>query len=240
MTLIYTLQAILGYGDDYDDLVAYQDVCLKAFRRILDLNALSDITKTRQTKAKYNYPYIEHDEHFPYAYTHVMLAYTKSWRTPENIRMLADSLNHINQIMIPGSDLTVKVGSTYYARGLAFNRPVKPFRADVIDTTLYRRPLTEIAMLGVGERADVIRESAANVREAIDADGILRMRFDLPHNKHYSPRYMEYPGGYVDVRLEPYYEPRKKEPLGLLCDLTFWAVQFLTLVEGNDIQGGKP
>ncbi len=38
---------------------------------------------------------------------------------------------------------------------------------------MYRRPLTEIAMLGVGEDVGVIRESAANLREAIDADGIL-------------------------------------------------------------------
>jgi len=233
MTVIYTLQAMLGYGDDYKDLQAYQETCLKAFRRVLGLASLDDITKHRQSKAKYNYPYIEADEHFPFAYTHVMLAYTQSWRTPENVQMLADSLNHINKIMVPGSDLTVKVGSTYYARGLAFNRPVKPFRAGDIDVCLYRRMLTEIAMLGVGESVGVIKESVNNVLEAIDADGILRMNFSKPHNKRYSPRYLVYPGAYNDDRLEPFYEPRKKEPIGLLCDLTFWAVQFLTLVKGE-------
>lgn len=85
---------------------------------------------------------------------------------------------------------------------------------------MYRRPLTEIAMLGVGESVGVIRESAAKVREAIDTDGILRTKFK---KSSFSP----YPTAYVDVRLEDDH----KRKYALECDLTFWAVQFLTLVE---------
>lgn len=66
-----------------------------------------------------------------------------------------------------------------------------------------------------------------NVREAIDSDGILRMWFDLPHNKRYSPKNIEYPTAYMDVRLEPDY----KRKYALECDLAFWAVQFLHLVK---------
>ena len=113
----------------------------------------------------------------------------------------------------------------YRARGLAFNRPVKAFRTDLIDTILYRRMLTEIAMLGVGIEANVIAESTANVEEALHADGILRLRFDLPHNKRNSPKKLEYPTAYSDIKLEPDYT--KKTALD--CDLTFWAVQFLYL-----------
>ena len=69
------------------------------------------------------------------------------------------------------------------------------------------------------------------LENSIDTNGILRLRFDLPHNEHYSPRYLEYPTKYVDTRLEPYYQPRVKNPVGLLCDLTFWAVQFLHLTK---------
>lgn len=54
---------------------------------------------------KYNYPYIEADEYFPNVYTVAMLAYSQSWRTDENIRMLAEAFNHINDIMKPYSTI---------------------------------------------------------------------------------------------------------------------------------------
>ena len=82
-------------------------------------------------------------------------------------------------------------------------------------------------MIGVGEKADVIRESVANVKEAIDKDGILRMNFDKPHNRRISPKNIKYPTPYSDVRLEEDYKNKN----ALLCDLTFWAIEFLHLVE---------
>ena len=121
----------------------------------------------------------------------------------------------------------VKIGSKYYAPFFAFNRPLRAFRYDLVDTILYRRILTEIVMLGVSDNVEIIRESVTNIEEAIGADGILRMDLESPHNKRYSPKNIEYPTAYVDVRLEPDY----KRKYALECDLTFWAVQFLHLVE---------
>ena len=84
-------------------------------------------------------------------------------------------------------------------------------------------------MTGVGERVEIIRRSIANVLRAIDGDGILRMNFSVPHNKRYSPKKIEYTGAYSDVRLEADYKNKNV----LLCDLTFWAVEFLYLVSGG-------
>lgn len=109
------------------------------------------------------------------------------------------------------------------------NSPISSFRPDAIDIMTYRRLLTEIAMLGVGERVGVIKESIVNVKNAIDGDGILRMNFDLPHNKRYSPKRIEYPTAYIDVRLESDY----KRKYALECELTFWAVQFLHLCDSK-------
>ena len=53
------------------------------------------------------------------------------------------------------------------------------------------------------------------------------MDFDASHNKRYSPKHIEYPSPYGDVRLEADYQREN----ALLCDLTFWAVEFLWLVE---------
>lgn len=226
MLLVYAMQSMLGYGDG-EYARPFQGVALEAFRSLLQINSLKEITKTRQSKAKYNYPFIEEDTYFPGQYHLEVLAYTSAWRTPENIGLMANALNHYSAMLCGQNPIHVKIGSRYY---VPFplnmgNSPIRPFRADVVDSITYRRLLSEIAMLGVGERVGVIKESIANVLDAMGGDGILKMRFDLPHNPRYSPKRLEYPTPYADVRLEPDY--RRK--YALACDLTFWAVEFLCL-----------
>lgn len=232
MAMLFTMQAMLGYGDDYDDLIAFQQIALKGFRRALAVSSVADFTTFRpRVQRKYSYPYMDADEYFPDVYTLSMLAYTLSWRSNENTAMLAQAFDHINAIMRPDTNIHVKIGSKYYAPCFALVRPIRAFDAALIDVITYRRILTEIAMLGVGERAEVIRRSVANVLEALDGDGILRLRFDLPHNTRCSPKYIQYPGAYTDVRLEADYS----QPYALLCDLTFWAVEFLYLAGGGSL-----
>ena len=226
MTLMYAMQAMLGCGDD-GYVGTFQKTSLEAFKSILPLSSIYDIAKTRHSKAKYNYPYIEADTYFPCQYHLETLAYTNAWRTPESIKLMADALNHYSQIMQGENLIHIKIGNRYYAPFPLnmHNSAIRPFRPDLIDSITYRRLLTEIAMLGAGESVGVVRESAANIEEAISGDGILRMRLDMPHNKRYSPKSIVYPTAYADVRLEPDY----KQKYALECDLTFWAVQFLHL-----------
>jgi len=228
MAILYTMQAMLGYGDDTDQVRHFQETSLKGFKRVLEISSLDEITKYNAcTKKKYNYPYIESDEYYPDSYTLEMLAYTQGWRTPENVNMLADSLNHINAIMKPDNQMSIKIKGKYIGPCFPLIRPLYPFRADRVDNILYRRYLTEIAMLGVGEKVNIINESIANIKEALDKDGILRTNFDLPKYRRNLAQNIEYPTAYVDVKLEPDY----KRKYALECDLTFWAVQFLSLVK---------
>ena len=226
MALMYSMQAMLGYGDD-EYVKPFQNVALEAFRSILPLSSPGEITKTRQSKAKYNYPYIEENTYFPGQYHLETLAYTSAWRTPEKVRLMTDALNHYNEFMPDGFRIHVRIDNKYIVPAPLNmgNRPIRPFQADLIDSITYRRLLTEIAMLGVGENVGVIRSSIENVGNAIGDDGILKMRFDIPHNRRYSPGMIEYPTPYADVRLEADY----KRKYALECDLTFWAVQFLHL-----------
>jgi len=91
MAIIYTMQAMLGYGDDYEDLLEFQRISLKGFQRVLEISSLDEITAfDAHSKRKYNHPYIEASEYFPDVYTLGMLAYTRSWRNKENIAMLVD------------------------------------------------------------------------------------------------------------------------------------------------------
>lgn len=228
MALIDTMQAILGFGDDYDDLKDFQHICLKGFQRVNEISSLEEITKFNpNAKRRGNCPYIEADEYFPDYYTLSMLAYTHSWRSAENVQMLTDAFNHINAIMKPDNTMAVRIKGKYYGPCFALARPIRAFHPDLIDTITYRRLLTEIAMLDVGDNVGFIRESVANVKEALDKDGILRMNFGQPHNKRYSPMNIPYPTAYVDVRLEADY----KNPKALLCDLTYWAIEFLHLTQ---------
>lgn len=231
--LLYTMQAMLGYGDDYDDLIEFQQIALKGFERVLQMSNLDEILKKRKgVEKKGKVPFLDPDEYLPNAYTLETLAYTKTWRTERNIQMLADALNHINKIMKPDNEMCVKVKSKYYAPCFALVTPIRAFDPDYINTITYRRILTEIAMLGVGEQVGVIKESMEAIAAATDDEGVLKMNLAQPHNKRYSPMYIKYPTPYVDVRLEEDY----KNGRGLDCDLTFWAVQFENLVEtaGSD------
>lgn len=72
---------------------------------------------------------------------------------------MADALNHYNAILSGPNPIHVKIGTKYY---VPFplniqNSPIRPFHPDVIDSITYRRLLTEIAMLGTGERVEVIK-----------------------------------------------------------------------------------
>lgn len=228
--LLYTMQAMLGYGDAYDDVLEFQQIALKGFERVLCLSSLDELLKKRKgAEKKYKLPYIESDEYFPNVYTLETLAYTKAWRTKENIRMLADSLNHINKIMKEDNRMHVKIKSRYYAPCFAFVTPFKAFDPDVINVINYRRILTEIAMLGVGVKVDIIKKSLEAIASATNKEGVLKMNFKQSHNKRYSPINIQYPAPYTDVRLEQNY----KDGPGLDCDLTFWAVQLKNLVENG-------
>ncbi len=231
MALIYTMQAMLGYGDDYQDLKDFQQISLKGFKHILEISSLSEITKfNKESKLKYNYPYIEASEYFPNVYTLSMLAYTNNWRSKENLKIISDAFNHINAIMEPGTNIHVRIKGRHIAPCGAFVCPVRPFNTGVIDIINYRRLLTEIAMAGAGMETGIIRETADNINGALSKNGRLYMDFKQPHNRHYSPKYLKYPQPYTDVMLEASYSGKNNEN-ALSCDLTFWALEFLFLAE---------
>jgi len=75
-------------------------------------------------------------------------------------------------------------------------------------------------MTGAGKQIDVLCQSAENIIRALHADGILRSKHIFAGGKYMAV------GGYGEVFLEPDY---KKKP-ALDCDLTFWAVQLLSLL----------
>jgi len=232
MALIYTMQAILGCGDDTDECRDFQLISLKGFERILEISSLDDITAFNEnSKSKYNCPYIGPDEYFPNVYTLEALAHTHGWRTEMSIAMLANSLNRINEIMKPDNELAIRINGKLVGPMFALARPIIPFSCEYLNTIVYRRTLTHIAMCGVGDRVNVIKQSMENIANSFDDEGILRTAFELPENRKYSPKNIKYPTAYTDVRLEHDY----KKKTALACDLTFWALEFMYYANGGKL-----
>jgi len=230
MVLVYTMQALLGYGDDYDDLKEFQNVSFQTFKKILSISSLDDLTKFNpNSKKKYNYPYIEEKTYFPCSYNLEMLAYTNNWKTKENLKLLINAINHLNEIMQEGNNLHIKIRNRYYSPLWALCRPIKAFSLDLMQYNycMYRRPLTEIAMLGVGENVKIIKDSIINIKEALSKDGIIHIKFDNAYNKKRYLTMLKYSTNYSEIGLE---EDYRKE-IALECDLTFWAIQFLKYTE---------
>ena len=227
MGLFFTMLAMLSEGDT-DFVKPFLDVSLMAFRSMLEIESLDEITHPATKSSRH--PYITEDQYLPCAYHLAALAYTQSWRTPGDVRMMAEAINHMNRIMKPDNEINAKIDGKFIGPGWALIRPFEPFRVDYFASVMYRRPLTELAMLGIGESVDAIRQSADNVREALGENGVLRLHFESTQQKRkYFPVAGFYPTPYSDICLEDNY----KTDTAIECDLTFWAVQFLNLVEGE-------
>jgi hypothetical protein len=152
--LFATCQALFGYDDEY--MQSFVNASFKAFKSVLDMNSIDDITIKRvNSKRKYNYPYIYENTFFPCQYHLEILAHTFSLRTQENIDTIIQSINHLNNIMEEDNAIHVKIGSNYYAPLWAFVRPLKPFTPFPPYGTALRKTITHLAMIG-GNKIDAI------------------------------------------------------------------------------------
>ena len=231
-TLLYTLQAILGYGDD-GYINHFQEISLDAFANMLQISNIEEITEdSLKKKGNYYYHYVTEDKYMPSCYHLATLAYTHFWRTAENVKILANAINHINNDLINNTEgVLVKGGSGYIGAFGAMIRPHPPFTPDTVNVVMHRRLLTEMAMTGAGKQIDILNKSVDNIQEALQSDGILRLNYESIEQKRSltSGKYKAV-GGYGEVFLETDY----KKKTALDCDLTFWAVQFLSLMNSAD------
>lgn len=224
MIVIYTMQALLGHGDGRE-VLPFQQISLKAFEAVKNILSLSDITKYNpDLKRKYNYPYVEPDDFLPCQYHLETLAHTTAWRTDETVTMLADAINNLNAVMRDDNEVAIKMGGRFVGPGWAYVRPFHPFSPDITPNRTRLKELTHLAMLGCGERLNVLRETAEAVLENLaENDGVLTMRFESAYQRRAYIENFKYSTPYAEVGLEADY----RKPDALRCNLTFWAVQFL-------------
>lgn len=223
MVLIYTCQALMGHGDD-EVVKPFVETSYKAFESVLHINGLEDITKVNPKK-KGSCPYVEQDVYFPCQYHLETLAHTQLWRNDESVDGIVKAINYHDEIMKDDNRMAIKIGSKYYGPLWAYVAPFKAYEVDKIGTA-QRKTLTHLAMVG-GDKIDVVRKSADVVREALAEDGVLRIDFESSYQKRRYKEGLKYPGPYSEVALELDY----KKDTAMWCDLTFWAVQLLNIIE---------
>ena len=88
------------------------------------------------------------------------------------------------------------------------------------------KAITHLAMVG-GDKIEVVKKSVESVYEAIGEDGILRSNFESSYQKRRFKEGLKYPGPYAEIALEQEY----RNDIAIWCELTFWAVKFLDIVE---------
>lgn len=224
MVLVYTCQALLGYDDEY--LKPFVDISYNAFESVLKMKKLADITLVKPvTKTKPAFHYVLHDAYFPCQYHLETLAHTASWRTPEKIAEFTKAVNHLGGIMKPENGIGIKIGNRYYAPCWAFVNPLRPFSCEGVPQTACRKNMTHLAMIG-GEGIEVVKKSAENVIEAMQDDGILRVKFDSAYRKKCFKYSLSQSGPYSEIGLEP----NHKTDTQIWTELTFWAVQLLHIL----------
>lgn len=106
LALLYMMQAMLGYGDDYENLRDFQQIVLRGFAALRGSDSLADITCfDLHAKRRYNCPYIDENAYLPNACTLEMPAYTRAWRSGADRRLPAVAINRMDEM--PGGMETV-------------------------------------------------------------------------------------------------------------------------------------
>ena len=222
---LYTCQALLGYGDD-PEMRHFVDASYQAFVSLLDYEDINAITTYNPSlKRKYNYPTITPDTYFPCQYHLETLANTRSWRTPENIARLAEAIDHHDRITKDFGGFAVKMGGKQVGPGWAYMNPFFPLSFPQ-KAPNHRKTLTALAKV-CGDRTQVVRESLDTLQEMLAGDGVLRTTFASSYEKSRFKDNFRSGHPYAEAGLEPDH----RKDTAIWCELTFWAVEFLHIIE---------
>jgi len=225
--LLYTCQALLGYGDD-PQMRHFVAASYKAFISLLDHESADELVCFNPNlKRKYNYPTIAPDTYFPCQYHLETLAETQAWRTKESVDLLAKAIDHHDKITKDFTVFAVKIHGKPILPYWAYACPFFPLSFPS-QAPNHRKTLTALAK-ATQDRTQVVRTSAETLLEMLSKDGVLRTTFASPYEKKRFKDNLRSGHPYAEIGLEPDH----KKDTALWCELTFWAVEFLHAIEST-------
>jgi len=222
---LYACQALLGYGDD-PEMKHFVEASYQAFVSLLNYESADELTTFNPNlKRKNNYPTITPDTYFPCQYHLETLANTQGWRTEDNISHLAKAIDHHDKITKDFGGFAVKIKGKQVGPGWAYMNPFLPLSFPQ-KAPNHRKTLTALAQC-CGDRTQVIRKSIETLLEMLSEDGVLRTTFSSAYEKSRFKDNFRSGHPYAEIGLEPDH----KKDIAIWCELTFWAVQFLHIIE---------
>ena len=201
-----------GYEDSIDIQPQIQ-LSLDSFRRVLEVDSILDITRLvkKGTKRVFN-----NYEKWPCRYHLDILAHTNSWRTEENIKMLAEAVHKIMRTDRPelvGVHADSWVG---YVLGTVGCFPSQGFKVvEDIDGVLHYHMeyLVWLAKCGIVKYSPILQDIVEQVINCVNDDGVCELAVRDDIFKGWGP--------YAGLQLEEDWKSKIRRN----CDITFRALQ---------------
>ena len=215
-----------GY-DDQIDITPQMKLSLDSFQRVLEVDSILDVTYTRKVKPSRSNPsgifsFFHEYEKWPCRYHLDILAHTDTWKTPENQKMLADSM--IKMMKTDRPELINKTANSWVSyplgtlgcfpsQGLAIKQTClspSPITIDNGKVPKYHLEYIEwFARCGIVPYIPVLKEAVDELANAIDENGICRISV--------LEEVLKGIGTYGGQQLETDW----KSPVRKLCDIGF-------------------
>jgi hypothetical protein len=213
-----------GY-DDVIDISPQIQLSLDSFRRVLEVDSVLDVSHPiRNGKSRVFNDY----EKWPCRYHLDILSHTNSWKTDDNIKMIADSISKMMKTdspdlinMIPSSWVGYELGSLggFPSQGLSVKTPglyPSPIAFPSSKPNLYNLEYIEwLARCGVVKHIPALREAVNDIMNAVDNDGVCRSPVVDTIFKNWGP--------YAGLQLETDWKSKVRK----YCDITFRALLIL-------------
>jgi len=210
-----------GY-DDIIDIKPQIQLSLDSFKRVLEVDSILDVSRSRQGKPIRSNPsgiyYTFHDyEKWPCRYHFDILAHTTSWKTEENIKMLAESFKKLMRTDRP--ELIGKGANSWVGYPLGtvgcFSEGFSLRYTKDGSNSLQLETIEWLCRCGLTPYIEKVREEVEVIKNSINADGICEANVDEGQLRGI--------GTYSGLQLEIDWN----ELIRRLCDITFRALLIL-------------
>jgi len=166
-----------GY-DDRIDIQPQIQLALDSFHRVLEVDSILDITKTKKVGGKEKRVFCDYEK-WPCYYALDILAHTASWKTENHIRMLADSVTKLMRTDRPECQVG---GDSWVGYVLGTVGCIKEgYTLGNEKDGRYRTNLERVEWLcrcGLAPYIPALRTEVNRLADAIDGDGVCHADVD--------------------------------------------------------------
>lgn len=208
------LWLIRGFGiarsgyEEHIDISKEINFALNSFLNVLNYNRLSEAIAV----SKSGKHYFKEDLLWPCIYHLKILAFTHSWRTENNIRRLAEAVEHLMGFSQADYKVYTKIKNNYKAPCGAFiQRPVSRFNKDTVKGQWFEK-MELFARCGIIPFSKSLQDEVYLLCKTIDNHGACEAYVDEAFFKNW--------GAYSGLRLEESW----RSNISKKCDITFRAL----------------